>query len=165
VAILAPEDGQRKTLTPDPGPLQPTSVGGAMNAFMNSLGGQLRVRYEAQGRPSFYKVMLPVNGVVKPSGVLDTATATAAALAQKARDAAAAAAAKLKAAAAIIPQGIPPIAKIPALPPIAKLPAPLPKPSPAIPGRPGGTPQAAGAAGGGILLLVALALLSGTRRR
>jgi len=139
MVILAPEQGSRTTLTPDPtGTIlqAPWLAGGAAASGVASF---LRRQAEA---------------------VAAAAAAAAAALQQKAVQDAAALTARVQPV-AVLPRDAPPsstlVAKVALLPPLAPLPAP--------PARPGTVAPGIGAAGGGILLLVAMAVLSGTRRR
>jgi len=147
MAILAPENGTRTTLTPDP--LVPAG-GGVTGAFQAALSAPWLAGSAA------------AIGVAAALRAMQQRTADAAAAAAQAA-AAAARAIGSNGTVAVLPRDVPPAApNIPrpgTLPPLAPLPSP-----PTAPGtRPGASP-AAGAAGGGILLLVALALLAGTRR-
>jgi len=146
MAILAPEQGTRTTLTPDP-PAN-GSVTGLMGGFLTLPG-------------------------IAGSAFARAAEAAIRAIQQKTADAAAAAQAALtrevstKKPVVAVPRTVPPPVQIPrpgTLPPLAALPAPPAAPGTTPPSRPGVVAPAAGA-GGLMLVLVAMALLSGVRRR
>jgi len=148
MVILAPEQGSRTTLTPDPRvPVGDFNIlGGAFNAALQApwlAGGAAAIGVAAALR----------------------------AMQQKTADAAAAAAAAIqgKAAGKFFPENFPgpklappsvppaPIPRVPHLPPLPPLPV--------LPARQVSAAPVAGAAGGLMLVLVAVGLLSGMRRR
>jgi len=162
MVILAPENGARKLLPPDPAPIQLTQaqiIKRNADALRRSKAASWTRAANAQAAAAFAGSRVPV--APQPTG------GTAGGAGKNTTPP--------RPAAIIMPPALPPpppsvpppIAKVPRLPPLPSLPPPPLPPRPGAPnGRaPGIVAGGGGAPGGGILLVLGLALLASFGKR